>query len=220
MLPQWIAGDSERLEQIGFLLTALGIIVSYGIFGILQEDVTRGCYGVEPDEKGHCEKKFVYASTMVAILCIGNFVFGKSTTENIFFLFSELISTCIFNCLTAISSIRSEPEDKTHYGYYICVSITYATAMVASNMALQWISYPAAVIGKSAKPIPVMILGVIIGRKSYSIQRYFFVFTIVIGVALFLLKTDKLGQSKNLIGWGEALLILSLTMDGLTGNKN
>lgn len=93
--------------------------------------------------------------------------------------------------------------------------------MVSSNMALRWVPYPTQVVGKSAKPIPVMILGVLIGRKSYSIQRYLFVLLIVIGVVLFMLKDVKRDPTKEVseqsIGIGEVLLFLSLSMDGLTG---
>lgn len=64
-----------------------------------------------------------------------------------------------------------------------------------------------------------MLLGVLIGRKSYSIQRYCFVFLIVVGVVLFMMKDGKAGAVANdqLAGIGEILLILSLSMDGLTG---
>lgn len=37
------------------------------------------------------------------------------------------------------------------------------------------------VVGKSCKPIPVMVLGVVLGRKSYSWKKYIFVLMIVIG---------------------------------------
>lgn len=85
--------------------------------------------------------------------------------------------------------------------------------------ALQWVSYPTQVIAKSAKPIPVMILAVLIGRKSYTIQRYFFVFIIVAGVIIFKMKNSETNSSNEspLFGIGEALLLFSLTMDGLTG---
>lgn len=88
--------------------------------------------------------------------------------------------------------------------------------MVTSNMALKWVAYPTQVVAKSAKPIPVLILGVVIARKSYTIQRYFFVLTIVVGVVIFLLKPDKLNQSNDeqVFGWGEILLLFSLAMDG------
>lgn len=116
--------------------------------------------------------------------------------------------------------VKHEKEDKTHFGFYLCSSITYLLAMVTSNMALRWVPYPMQVIGKSAKPIPVMLLGVLIGKKSYSMQRYLFVLIIVIGVILFVMKDVKADPTKATeqgIGIGEILLILSLLMDGLTG---
>ncbi|CAG2102907.1 unnamed protein product [Medioppia subpectinata] len=75
-------------------------------------------------------------------------------------------------------------------------------------------------VGKSCKPIPVMILGVLFGRKRYPILKYLFVFMIVVGVGLFMFK-DNAGRSSaasaTALGTGELLLILSLAMDGLTG---
>lgn len=63
-----------------------------------------------------------------------------------------------------------------------------------------------------------MILGVLVGKKSYPFKKYLFVLMIVIGVILFMYK-EKAGstQSDGSIGLGELLIILSLTMDGLTG---
>jgi solute carrier family 35 (UDP-galactose transporter), member B1 len=89
--------------------------------------------------------------------------------------------------------------------------------MVSSNMALRWVAYPAQVVAKSAKPIPVMLLGVLIGRKSYTAQKYCFVFLIVLGVVMFMFKEGKGGAAAESTGLGEILLLLSLSMDGLTG---
>uniref|UniRef100_A0A1B0FI91 DNA-directed RNA polymerase III subunit RPC5 n=1 Tax=Glossina morsitans morsitans TaxID=37546 RepID=A0A1B0FI91_GLOMM len=76
---------------------------------------------------------------------------------------------------------------------------------------------PSPVVGKSAKPIPMMILGVLIGRKSYSWIRYACVFTIVLGVVLFMYKESKANATLTAdAGLGELLLFLSLSMDGLT----
>lgn len=125
-----------------------------------------------------------------------------------------------FVLFAALSLLKREKEDKTHYGYYACSALTYLLAMVSSNMALRWVPYPTQVIGKSAKPIPVMLLGVLIGHKSYSVQRYCFVFLIVVGVVLFMMKDAKLDATnaqEQTFGIGEILLILSLSMDGLTG---
>lgn len=51
-------------------------------------------------------------------------------------------------------------------------------------MALRWVSYPFEVIFKSGKPISVMLFGLFI-CKRYTVQRYFFVFIIVVGVIIF-----------------------------------
>lgn len=78
-----------------------------------------------------------------------------------------------------------------------------------------------------------MILGVLLSKKRHSIQKYMSVSSIVFGVALFMYKKEdissifslssftatgiSLDNLLNSIGIGELLLILSLTMDGLTG---
>uniref|UniRef100_A0A1A9VVR9 Sugar phosphate transporter domain-containing protein n=1 Tax=Glossina austeni TaxID=7395 RepID=A0A1A9VVR9_GLOAU len=112
----------------------------------------------------------------------------------------------------------SQKKRITHLGYYGVNALTYLLGMISSNMALRWVSYPSQVVGKSAKPIPVMILGVLIGRKSYSWIRYACVFTIVLGVVLFMYKESKANATTLTAdaGLGELLLFLSLSMDGLT----
>ncbi|XP_037050981.1 solute carrier family 35 member B1 homolog isoform X3 [Bradysia coprophila] len=74
-----------------------------------------------------------------------------------------------------------------------------------------------ALFAKACKPIPVMILGVLIGRKRYSCRKVIFVLTIVMGVMLFIFKdeyTEKDGENPLL---GNILIAISLLMDGLCG---
>lgn len=62
-----------------------------------------------------------------------------------------------------------------------------------------------------------MILGVLIGKKSYAAQKYFFVMMIVIGVGLFIFKDKydaKEGENYLIGGY---LIGFSLLMDGFTG---
>lgn len=113
--------------------------------------------------------------------------------------------------------VSPQKEDTTYVGFYAAAALTYLLAMVSSNMALRWLPYPTQVVGKSAKPIPVMILGVLIGNKKYSLQKYICIILIVIGVAAFMLKENKSKTTEESFGLGEILLILSLSMDGLTG---
>ena len=169
-----------------------GIFICYFYYGIIQERITRVPYGEE-------KEKFVYPMTLVFIQCIVNALFATAVIK---------------------LTYSSDDIDRTPKTLYIWCAFSYVGAMLASNAALQYVSYPTQVLGKSVKPIPVMILGVLIAKKRYPIQKYLFVLMIVCGVALFLYKDkkQKTDQHKDsIIGLGELLLLVSLTLDGMTG---
>lgn len=191
------------MARLKFMTYAAGIGLSYWYYGILQERITRTKH--EPDGQ-----MFTCTMTLVLLQNLVNTLFAK------------FILTFVFN----------QGKDRTRSSYYGVCSLTYLTAMVSSNMALRHVNYPTQVVGKSCKPIPIMILGVLIGRKRHSLKKYLFVLLIVIGVALFMYKKDidiadlAFGDVYNwndssrflaMFGVGEMLLLLSLTMDGLTG---
>ncbi|XP_046977031.1 solute carrier family 35 member B1 homolog [Vanessa cardui] len=141
------------------------------------------------------DEKFTCALTLVLVQCVVNYTFAK------------------------ILMFWQHEKDNTRTLYYFSSALTYLLAMVCSIMALQWINYPTQVVGKAAKPIPVMILGVLLGRKQYPLKKYLFVFLIVIGIVMFMYKDqEKLPNDESQgMGIGEILLLMSLTMDGLTG---
>jgi len=70
------------------------------------------------------------------------------------------------------------------------------------------------VLGKSVKPIPVMILGVLLARKKYPWLKYLFVLMITTGVAMFMYKPSKVQttpeSSSFVFGWGECLLVCAV----------
>lgn len=66
------------------------------------------------------------------------------------------------------------------------------------------------VLGKSVKPIPVMILGVLLAHKKYPWLKYLFVLMITTGVAVFMYKPSKakaVSDTSSMFGWGELLLV-------------
>ncbi|CAH3195928.1 unnamed protein product [Porites evermanni] len=171
----------------------LGVFVSYFVYGLLQEKITKANYGEE-------REKFVYALSLVFIQCIVNAVFAKAVLK--------------------LTYKENEAKDTTPFCWYGICATTYIAAMLASNKALQWVNYPTQVLGKSCKPIPVMILGVLLAKKKYPLIKYMCVLLIVCGVALFMYKENKKKVSNTSDGWigfGEILLLVSLTCDGLTG---
>ena len=70
-------------------------------------------------------------------------------------------------------------------------------------------------LGKSAKPIPVLIFGVLLGHRSYPLRKYLIVLLIVVGVALFLYQDNGVNQQDNgkqwrlfhFVGIGELLVV-------------
>ncbi|CAF1466842.1 unnamed protein product, partial [Adineta steineri] len=139
------------------------------------------------------------------------------------YILSLVFFQCIFNAIVSkvILVVRNTPRDTTPSKMYAFASFTYLFAMLASNYALEFVSYPMQVLGKSVKPVPVMLLGVLIARKRYPLIKYFYVLLIVAGVVLFMYKkpkeTTKMVESGGIIGIGEFLLMVSLAFDGLTG---
>lgn len=153
----------------------------------------KGVYG-----EGENEERFTCVLALVFMQCVVNYLFAKMM----------------------LATFMKQGEDSTRTFYYASCAMTFLLGMVCSNMALQWVSYPSQVIGKAGKPIPVMILGVLLARKSYPLKKYIFVFMVVLGIIMFIYKDSSkatVQSNESLIGFGEVLVFLSLTMDGLTG---
>lgn len=123
------------------IICVAGIFICYSYFAILQESVTRGKY-----VDGNSTEKFTYMFALVFVQCIVNALFAKGL----------------------LMTVMNQGEDTTKSIYYASSAMTYLLAMVCSNMALQFVNYPTQVIGKAGKPIPVMIFGVLLGKKVKS----------------------------------------------------
>lgn len=107
-------------------------------------------------------------------------------------------------------ALKRNPEDTpliSQKSYALC-AMSYIGAMFSSNMSLRYVSYPTQVVGKSIKPIPVMLLNVFWARKRYPLKKYIFVGMITVGVMLFIYKGNSASKgSSELLGWGEMLLV-------------
>ena len=107
---------------------------------------------------------------------------------------------------------RSVPDDAHWYNYAI-MAISYLGAMLASNHSLLHVSYPTQVIGKSVKPIPVMLFGVLFAHKRYPSAKYAFILMITAGVGLFMYKgkagVKEVISDSSIPYFGEMLLVSS-----------
>ncbi|EDV28355.1 uncharacterized protein TRIADDRAFT_21659 [Trichoplax adhaerens] len=170
---------------------ASGIFISYFFYGIAQEKITRGKFSIDGTTD-----KFTFSTSLVALQCLANLLIARVGVQ-----------------------LAGKTSSETPSHWYFMLSLTYIGAMTASNKALIFINYPEQVLGKACKPIPVMILGALIGGKRYSLTKYLSVLLIVFGIVVFMLyKTQRSEHTfKANFGIGELLLLISLASDGITG---
>lgn len=91
--------------------------------------------------------------------------------------------------------------------------------MSFSFYALKFVDYPTQALAKACKPIPVMIMGILVFSKRYHWSKYFTVGIITGGIAVFMMEQEtvaaKVGADPGFFGFG--MLLLSLALDGVTG---
>ncbi|KAJ7163356.1 UAA transporter [Mycena filopes] len=109
-------------------------------------------------------------------------------------------------------------------GYLQC-SVFITAAAPFGFAALSYISYPAMVLGKSCKLVPVMLMNVLLYRRRFAPHKYLVVVMVTAGITIFMglgpakpSKTPKteLPPNANLIGI--AYLLINLALDGATNS--
>lgn len=112
-----------------------------------------------------------------------------------------------------------------HAKIFFKISATYILAMLSSNFAIRYISYPAQVLGKSLKPVAVLLMNTIINRTKYPLAKYIAVMAISGGIVLYSWEPHrKFNDELEETAWlestiaGTVLVGFSLLCDGLTGS--
>ena len=111
---------------------------------------------------------------------------------------------------------------------YLQCSVFITSAAPFGFAALSYISYPAMVLGKSCKLVPVMFMNVLLYRRKFAPHKYLVVFMVTAGITIFMgFGDEKKGKAKshgnantsgsqspyaNMIGI--AYLLINLALDG------
>ena len=182
-------GLKSKARMIG---SVAGIFGCYFFFGIFQERIVRGNYDGE---------RFQNVLSLVLILCLVNFAFASVVRK------------------IAFASPNADDNDSTPTRLYAAAALSYLTAALSAQKAMTWVSYPAQVIGKSCKPIPVMFFCAAFCKVRYPVSKYGFVSMVVVGVVMFMYKDEKAEpeELESFSGIGEILLLVSLVFDGVGG---
>lgn len=118
----------------------------------------------------------------------------------------------IYNRITS----KTQSKDAPFY-MYCPASVSNSVSSWAQYEALKYVSFPAQVLSKSCKIIPVMIVGILINKKSYPFIEYFEALAITAGVSLFSFSQKSIaldGDGSSV--YGVMLLVLYLGCDSVT----
>jgi UDP-galactose transporter B1 len=193
----------KHREHLSLIFCASGICFSYWFYGFLQE-------------------KILSQSNLGA-----TFILVLQTIANIFVAIIWQRVEAPPSSLPGGKTADGKGGEKLNHPLLALTSSTYVIAMAASNEALRFVSYPTAVLAKSCKLIPTMILGWAIEKRKYKIVQWISAFLISFGIAIFNLSRIKEQPTISHGGNGDedvdeywkgmVLLSISLCMDGFLG---
>lgn len=143
-----------------------------------------------------------------------------------------VFTQCVSNTLVALLWQRIAPGKEQHqnqqkhaslnplhHSMILAASLCYVGAMATSNEAVAYVSYPVAVLAKSCKLIPTMLVGQFIEGKFYSQVEWLAAVLISVGIVLFhwtrlTPESSESGEEEDTAPYGMMLLTLSLCLDG------
>ncbi len=136
------ASQLKTILQLGFCVA--GIYGAYLTQGVVQETLSTKKFGPEGE-------RFTHLSTLNAVQSWACF------------LWAYLLLTCFQ---------REKQQGFPPFTAYWKAAVTNCIGPACGFEALKYISYPAQVLAKSSKMIPVMLIGSLLHGKSYSALEY------------------------------------------------
>lgn len=131
------------------------------------------------------------------------------------------VTTAIYSITAYVArSVFGEKPTQISKYHMLTLSLTSMASTFTSVRSLRYVIYPVQVLFKSCKPVPVMVFGIVLGKK-YPLRKYVNVIIITSGVALFMgggSSSVAGGSSDNsTMLMGALMLSISLCFDGATG---
>mmetsp|Transcript_34348 Transcript_34348/g.45963 ORF Transcript_34348/g.45963 Transcript_34348/m.45963 type:complete len:524 (-) Transcript_34348:22-1593(-) len=195
---------SHRSRKAQFLLSASGVFFFSLLYGFFQELISVQIFGRK----------------------LGMFL--AASQFSIYTAWSYLLRTFVHSKGSAPTSISSSPsKTKTSNAFptstvpitmYIGLSLIRALDLAMTNLAMQYINYPAKTLMKSSRIIWTMMFGVIVLKKKYKIQDYAVVLLMVTGLAIFMHADANSSTIFDMLG--VVMLTVSLICDGAVSNMS
>lgn len=165
-----------------------------------------------------------FVGIMASFVCYGLLLEYTTSGGRKLHELSFLFVTSGLYTLTAAAGryVRGEAQTTIPPSRFAILGLTSMGSTFTSVRSLRFVIYPIQVLAKSCKPVPVMLMGTVMGKR-YNLRKYINVVMIVIGVALFMgggdnrkgKDDDEKSSSSQFLGI--ILLFISLCFDGGTG---
>lgn len=128
-----------------------------------------------------------FLGIMASFVCYGILleytVSGGRKLHELSFLF---VTSGLYTITAAAGRyVRDETPTTIPPARFAVLGLTSMGSTFCSVRSLRYVIYPIQVLAKSCKPVPVMLMGAVMGKK-YPLRKYFNVVLIVLGVALFM----------------------------------
>lgn len=202
-----------REKIVKAVICFAGLQCSYIAWGVVQEQLMT-------QEYGH-GKKFTSSS-----FCVFGNRFFALIIALIIVVYQRYTGTDVGKRPHNTGNVVGD-EKKSHnmksmlppfYAYAACAA-SNSLSSFAQYESLKYVTFPTQVLSKSCKIIPVMMVGILLNKKSYPKVEYFDALLITVGVAMFTLSEKEnpsaIHEKTDSI-WGLSLLILYLTCDSFT----
>eukprot|EP00158_Paraphelidium_tribonemae_P003456 Partr_v1_DN26135_c0_g1_i2_m10800 putative solute carrier family 35 member len=184
--------DSQRTRMIKLASCTVGIMIFFLVYGVTQEKLMTRPYGENGD-------RFKDTAFLVLINRLVSMAFAASF---IYFNYSKSES------FVAVAPART----------YAFISLSNFMATFCQYEALKYVTFPTQTLGKCAKMIPVLVLGVVVQKKKYSWREFAVALCVMMGCTIFL-TTGDIASKKGASGdtpFGLLLIIGYLACDGFT----
>lgn len=202
-------GSSETIRSALRLLSCSFLIyVAYLAQGIVQENLAVSRYGIKSEKLPHVVVmnllQAIGAACTAALLRLGmgskRNSKGKKTKGKV--------------------QAHASESRRAPLWAFVPPALSNSLGPACGVVALRYIPYPAQVLAKSCKMLPVMAMGVLLGRKKYTTSEYACGMLVSFGIAMFALfkaqgsTISKLDNDNPSLGY--TLCLVNLVMDGYT----
>jgi len=183
-----------RHQCILITFCSSGLLTSYLVWGLLQERIMAFKYTSIDGQQEHFR-------------------------DSLFLEFMNRILAVFIACILML--IKKQPVHGAPIYKYSYNALSNVMSSWCQYEALKYVSFPVQVLAKAAKVIPVMLMGRVVSRESYSMLEYLTAGMISVGLFMFVVSSDRTGEnSKHTTYTISGIILLSgyLAFDAFTSN--